>query len=462
MSILPRPFLFIAFAFGALTTIASADTKPNVLFIVVDDLRDTLGCYGNTAVKTPNVDRLAARGVRFERAYVQYPVCNPSRSSFLSGLRPDQTGVTDNSTLLRDRLPGVVTLPQLLRANGYRSAAFGKLFHQGGGRDPAARDRWMDRAKSWDEAQDFEATPAGKIIEGRNLTDNKLKWCEWGMTAGTDDDQPDGQSARAAISLMEKSGDHPWFIGVGFHKPHDPFVAPKKYFDLYPPGSLTLHRDPPGMTPAPKWAVGFGDYATAFGKFTDTERMEFLRAYYAGVSYMDAQVGRLLEALDRLNLREKTLVVFLSDHGYHLGERDWWNKNTLFERSVRSPLIVARPGEKPGVARGLAEFVDVFPTIAQFCGVTPPPGLAGQSLIPLLDDPSRPGKPAAFTLVIRGPKNRGDSIRTDHWRYTEWSDGTRELYDHRDDPEETRNLAGLPAHGAVQAKLQRLLEARPR
>lgn len=431
----------------SLPSSAPAASKPprNVLFVVSDDLRDHLGCYGNKTVHTPNLDRLAARGVRFEHAYAQYPVCNPSRSSFLTGLRPDQTGVTDNTTLLRSKLPDVVTLPQLFRQHGYYAAAFGKIFHLGGGRDAAARERWMDLPQSWDEAHAFQPTPAGRIIAGRNLTDGKLKWCEWGMTAGNDDDQPDGQNAREAIALMEKLGDKPWFIGVGFQKPHDPFVAPQKYFDLYPPGSIALYRDPKDMTPAPPLAVGFGEFGAAFGKFKDAERLEFQHAYYAGISFIDAQLGRVLEALDRLKLTERTLIVFLSDHGYHLGERQWWNKNTLFERSTRTPLIIAAPGGKPGVAHGLVELVDLYPTIAEFCDFQPPAGLAGQSLRPMLVDPLFPGKAAAYTIVTRGAQQRGDSIRTDRWRYTEWSDGTRELYDHFADPEETRNVVAANA-----------------
>ena len=249
----------------------------NVLFIAVDDLHDTLGCYGNRAVKTPHIDRLAARGVRFDRAYVQYPVCNPSRSSFLSGLRPDETGVTDNQTRLRDMLSEVVTFPQLLRERGWYAAAVGKIFHLGGGRNESLQQKWMDLPKSWDEAQAFPPTPAGReLIEGRNLTDGTLAWCHWGMAAGTDDDQPDGQNARRGVALMERLGDRPWLIAVGFHKPHDPFIAPRKYFDLYPSGSLTLYRDPPGMTPSPPLAVGFGEFGAAFRRFTDQERLEFL------------------------------------------------------------------------------------------------------------------------------------------------------------------------------------------
>src|SRR5687768_2376106 len=238
--------LFLLATLAAVVSSGSSFAKAplNVLFVVADDLRDHLGCYGNKTVHTPNIDRLAECGVRFEHAYAQYPVCNPSRSSFLTGLRPDQTGVTDNATLLRSKLPEVVTLPQLFRQNGYYTAAFGKIFHLGGGRDAAAKERWMDLPRSWDEAHAYQTTPAGNIVEGRNLTGGALRWCHWGMTAGSDDDQPDGQNAREAIALMEKLGDKPWFIGLGFRKPHDPFVAPKKYFDLYPPGAIALYRDP--------------------------------------------------------------------------------------------------------------------------------------------------------------------------------------------------------------------------
>ncbi|MCB1226251.1 MAG: sulfatase [Verrucomicrobiales bacterium] len=418
-----------------------AATKPNILLIAVDDLRDTLGCYGNTAVKTPNIDALAARGVVFDRAYVQYPVCNPSRSSFLTGLRPDQTHVTDNTTMLRSKRPNVMTLPQSLKKSGWHSAAFGKIFHLGGGRNAELKNQWMDLPRSWHSAQAFEATDTGKRkLAGRDLTNGKLKWCHWGAMDGGDDDQPDGQIASAVIAKMEELGDQPWMIGCGFMKPHDPFLAPAKYFDLYPEDSLKLHRDPANQTPAPPLAVGFGAFGETFRAFTDTERMEFLRAYYACTSFMDAQVGRVLEALDRLGLRERTLVILLGDHGYHLGEREWWNKNTLFDRSCRAPLIVSGPGVGTGHARGLVEFIDLFPTVTELCGIDPPHGLAGTSLWPQLKDPQSPGKDAAFTIVTRGAGQRGDSIRTDRWRYTEWSDGTRELYDHDADPEETVNV----------------------
>ncbi len=448
-------FLAVACLLFAAYPVLAADSRPNILLIAVDDLRETLGCYGNAAVKTPHIDRLAARGVQFERAYVQYPVCNASRTSFLTGLRPDQTGVTDNATLMRDKLPDVVTFPQLLKGQGWHSAAFGKIFHLGGGRNESLKAKWMDLPKSWHSAAAYRASETGsRKLAGRNLTDGKLNWCHWGMMDGDDDDQPDGQIASAVIAQIESLGDQPWIIGAGFMKPHDPFVAPKKYFDLYPEGSLKLYRDPADQTPAPPLAVGFGGYGEAFGKFTDVERLEFLRAYYACTSFMDAQVGRVLDTLDRLELWDNTVVIFLGDHGYHLGERNWWNKNTLFDRSCRAPLIIAAPGVKPGAVRGLVEFVDLYPTIADLCGVNTPAGLAGQSLRPLLDDPTRAGKSAAFTIVTRGQKQRGDSIRTDRWRYTEWSDGARELYDHTRDPEETKNVVATNTETAAALSQQ--------
>jgi iduronate 2-sulfatase len=451
-------FIFATLLLLVQPVLAADSVKPNVLLIAVDDLRDTLGCYGNTMVKTPNIDRLADRGVRFDRAYVQYPVCNASRSSFLTGLRPDQTGVTDNKTLLRDKLPDVVTWPQLLKENGWHTAAYGKIFHLGGGRDAKVRARFVDLPKSWHSAVDFQATLAGREkFEGRNVTDGALKWCSWASAKGNDEDQPDGQIAREVIAKMDSLGDTPWMIGAGFMKPHDPFIAPKKYFALYPSDSVTLYHDPKDMTPAPPLAVGFGAYGQAFGKFTDTERTEIHRAYLACTSFMDVQVGRILDELDRRKLWNNTVVIFIGDHGYHLGEREWWNKNTLYDRSCRAPLIIAAPGIKPGVAKGLVEFVDLLPTVADFCGVKPPPNLAGQSLRPLLEDPSKPGKPAVFTIVTRGPKNRGDSIRTDRWRYTEWSDGSRELYDHSTDPEEKRNLVADPKQKAIVQELSEKL-----
>jgi uncharacterized sulfatase len=397
--------------------------------------------------------------VRFEHAYVQYPVCNPSRTSFLTGLRCEQTGVTGNTTFFRTKLPDIVTLPQMLRQQGWFTASYGKIFHVGENQGEV-RDDWFDRGKSWDEAMLFQPTAAGKVIEGRNLTGGKLPWCRWGATAGNDDDQPDGQTAQHSIATIEKltTQGKAWFVGAGFHRPHDPFLSPKKYFDLYPPGSLQLYHDPKDISPLPPLAMPGGSFKDAFNAFTDTERMEFQRAYYAGVSFTDAQVGRLMDTLDRLKLWDKTLVIFCGDNGYHHNERNWWNKSTLFERSCRVPLIVVAPGAKSGATcRSLIEFVDLYPTVADYCGVKAPHALAGESLRPLLGNPSGPRRAAAFTLVTRG-KNYGQSVRTERWRYTQWSDGTAELYDEANDPEETHDLAKSPPNATLIPELKSLLQ----
>lgn len=443
----------------ALSPVLAAE-KLNVLLVVSDDLRDTVGCYGNAAIKTPNLDRLASRGVRFEHAYAQYPVCNPSRTSFLTGLRCEQTGVVGNGTMFRTRLPDIITMPQMLRQNGWHTASFGKIFHVGEAMGEI-REGWMDLGKSWDEARMFQPTPAGRaLLEGRNLTGGKLKWCEWGAMGGSDDDQPDGQTAIHAIRTIEDctARGKPWMVAAGFHRPHDPFLSPRKYFDLYPPDALKLYHDPADASPLPPLSMPGGSFAEAFNAFTDQERIEFLRAYYAGVSFMDAQVGRIIDTLDRLELWDHTLVIFIGDNGYHHNERNWWNKSTLFERSCRVPCMIIAPGAKPGqVCRSLVELVDLYPTVADYCGVRPPHTLAGQSLRSLLDDPQAPGKPAAFTLVTRGPNRYGQAVRTERWRFIQWSDGNTELYDEQDDPQETRNLSADPVHADLIKQMQRTL-----
>jgi uncharacterized sulfatase len=428
-------------------------SRPNVLLIVIDDLRCELGCYGVTEVRSPNIDRLAAKGVRFDRAYCQWTVCNPSRTSFLTGLRPDATGILENQTPFRQKLPDVVMLPQLFRQNGYFTAGLGKVIHAG--IDPKTGKRvFFQDEKSWDDCRNFEATAEGRKGEGRRLTpaEGPIAWL---AAQGGDEDQPDGQLAAAAVKVLEDNQNKPFFLGVGFHKPHDPFHAPKKYFDLYPLDQVTLHQPPADRTPDLPAAVAKNH---ALYKLGEKEGRELKRAYHACTSFVDAQVGRVLDALDRLKLWDRTVVVLIGDHGYHLGEHDWWNKATLFEMSARAPLIIWAPGAK-GMgkpAKGLAEFVDLYPTLADLCGLTPPKGqeLAGVSLRPLLDDPTKPGKSAAFTQ--RGP---GRTVRTDRWRYTEWDEGRRgvELYDHSNDPLEYHNLAQDPKFAERVAELTALL-----
>ncbi len=436
--------LIVLAIFGLFVSNSFAADRPNILLIMVDDLRDYGGAFTKNVVKTPNLDRLRARGTTFDRAYVQYPVCNPSRSSMMTGLRSEQTGIVGNDMRLREKMPDIVTMPQLCKEAGWQSYAFGKLFHLGGGNNLEAKQAWMDTGRSWHTAKVFEATSIGKkLIEGCNVTDGALKWCRWGAVDGTDDDQPDGQIAAATVAKIDELGDVPWFIGCGFMKPHDPFIAPMKYFDMYPADSLTHWRDPAIISSVHKDAVGFGDYGKAFAKFTDKEWSELFRAYCASTSFMDAQLGRVLDALDKNSLWDKTVVIFLGDHGYHTGERNWWNKNTLFERSCRAPLVIAAPGVMGGqTSRSLVEFVDLYPTVADFCGLEIPHETAGVSLRPVLKSSNVHVKDAAFTLVTRGPRLYGQSIRTARWRLTKWSNDHTELYDHDRDPEEFHDVAG--------------------
>ena len=435
---------------SAIATLASASESPNVLFIVADDLRPELGCYGVDTVHSPNIDRLAKKGMLFQNAYVQYPVCNPSRSSFLSGLRPHETGILTNPVPFRSKLPDLVTLPQLFRESGYFTAGIGKVFHSG--QDTHGHPAPFQDPQSWDHFFDSTGTlpAAGRTGEGRNLTDGRLKWCQWRAADGDDEDQADGANVTEALRVLNDRRDKPFFLALGIHKPHDPFVAPRRYFDLYPEDSIQLAQGPADRSPQVRYAIpNHRDFAS----FTDRERREFKRAYHACVSYADAQIGRILDALDQHGLWDNTIVIFMGDHGYHLGEHEWWNKVTVYELGSRAPLIAWVPGAtgmgKPTDA--LVEFVDLYPTLADYAGLTPPHQLSGWSLRPILSEPSSAGKQAAYTQVNRG-KIIGRSVRTKRWRYTEWGpNGTEgiELYDHEDRPGEYFNRAEAPDAAAI-------------
>lgn len=446
---------------------AANPPRPNVLFIVADDLCTRVGAYGDNVVRTPHFDALAARGVRFERAYVQYPVCNPSRISFLSGLRPDTTGIYDNNTALRTALPDAVTLPQSFRASGYFTASISKIFHvsQWDPRRPEEKPgTWrLDDARSWDFRVNTKPTALGATgdrlhLAGGPQPNDVLNFRL--MAEGDDDDQDDGQAVRDAIALLEEKRERPFFLAVGFRRPHAAWIAPKKYFDLYPLASLRLpnpgSRD--GVPP-----LAFTNSRPNYGVPDDMLLM--LQAYYASTTFMDAQLGRLLAALDRLDLTRRTIVVMLGDHGWHLGEHGLWHKGTLFEESARAPLLIVAPGAR-GNGRAcprIVEFVDLFPTLADLCGVPAPPGLAGVSLRPLLEQPSAPWSRPAFTQMLRAGNKMGRSVRTARWRYTEWDEGRAgsELYDHTADPGEHRNLAADPALRDEIAPLARLLRGLP-
>lgn len=448
-----------------LTAAAPAAAKPNVLLIMSDDLAATLGCYGHPQAKTPKLDALAARGVLFERAYCQFPHCNPSRSSMMSGLRPNTTRVTNNDDNLYENIPGVLTLPHHFRQNGYATARCGKIFHLG---VPTGLES-MDDPQAWDFGTPFksELPYPPKRASAVNVGTKKKQGIGWQEIECADDDLCDGFFAKTAVEWLEKrDASKPFFLAVGFHRPHLPLVAPAKYFDLYPFESITLPEAPADDAadiPQPARNGSVPGYALTA---TPDQRRAAIRAYLATVSYMDAQAGRVLDSLKQLGLQDNTIVVFTGDHGWHLGEHDLWHKRSLFEESARVPFIVSAPGRKGNGQRSaaLVEMLDTFPTLCDLAGIPSPPQLEGKSLRPLLDDPKATLHDAAFTQARRGANAEfwGRSVRTSRWRCTEWDEGRNgiELYDHNADPREYHNLSADPAHAAVLKELRALLAAK--
>ena len=449
---------------GAWSSAPQESRRLNVLFLIADDLNNDLGVYG-APVRSPNIDTLAARGVRFDRTYVQYPLCSPSRSSFLTGRRPNATGVLTNppprnpmSPHFREKLPETITLPQLFRTNGWFVARVGKLYHYGVPNHIGTSS--LDDYLSWD----LTINPRGR---DREIHDRifSLRPGQFGGTVswladdGADAEHTDGIAALEAVKLLErfKRNNEPFFLAVGFYRPHTPYVAPKRYFDMYPLERIEL----PTQSDADRMRAPQAAYRSALKEqdaMTDQQRREAIQAYWGSTTFMDAQVGHVLDAMNRLGLADNTIIVFTSDHGYHLGDHGLWQKMSLFERSARVPLIMAGPAIKGrgAVARGLTELVDLYPTLADLAGLKPTVPLDGLSLVPMLQDPSATVKHAAFTQV-----RNGYSIRTDRWRYMEWEEGQQgsQLYDMNADPGETTNLAEDARHGETVKELRARLAA---
>ena len=450
--------IVIFFASTALAADTAPSRKRNVLFITADDYNVAMGAYGNTVVQTPNLDRLAARGVRFDRAYCQNPLCNPSRASFMSGLRPNTTGIQTNGPRLRKQLPDVVTLPQLFKRNGYLAARVGKIYHQGipGG---VGKPQTHDDALSWDVT--FDPAGAEFTTPGpeTNPTPQRNQGFRYVMGETDGAEQHDHEAATEAIKILEANKEKPLFLAVGFIRPHVPPIAPRKHFDKHPLERIKL-PDVPADDRDDIPPIAFYSKEVHWN-MTEQQCRESIRAYYASVSFMDEQVGRLLDALDRLKLTDDTLIVFLGDHGYLLGEHQTFQKMLLFEESARVPLLMAGAGvtSKGSAPRGLVELIDVYPTVADVCGLKSPPEVDGMSLKPMLADPAAPGKPAAFTQVQRKDVT-GRAVRTDRWRYIEWDNGAAglELYDHEADPREHTNLAKDPKHAETITSLKRMLD----
>jgi iduronate 2-sulfatase len=465
--------LLLAVAFPAARAQAPAQARrPNVLFITADDLNGALGCMGDPIAKTPHIDRLARSGVLFNRAYCQQPLCNPSRASFLTGLRPDTLKVWDLATNFRTHHPRVGTLPQVFRNQGYFSARVGKIFHYGVPRQIGSGG--LDDANSWDWA----INPRGRDKDEEDKlhvltrgTGTTLGFAmAWLDMDGTDDEQTDGIGIDDSIRVLERYGrDRPLWLGMGFFRPHTPFVATKKWFDLYPKNKFKLPPNPPGDAgdiPPIAMKIAPPDYG-----LSESDLLDCVRGYYASVSCIDDQVGKLIAALERLQMIDHTIIVFLSDHGFLLGEHGQWQKEMLFEEAARVPLIIVPAGglrrprtdEREWKCERVVELLDVYPTLVAMAGLTVPRGqtLEGRDLTPLLRNPQAPWDHDALTQTprrVRGRDVMGYSLRTERWRYTEWGhDGEhgRELYDHAVDPREHTNLAHRDA-GAHQGTIHEL------
>jgi len=457
------PGLVLVFTVCAWSMTVHAASKPlNVLFIAVDDMNCDLACYGVPQVSSPNIDRLAKMGVRFDRAYCQFPLCSPSRSSLMTGLRPDTTQIYDLKKHFRTVMPDVVTLPQMFMKAGYYAARVGKIYHYGNPGDIGTSG--LDDPASWNHF----VNPAGRdklVLENdiMNYTPSRGLGSAMAFLSdkeGKDEEHTDGKVALEGIKLIKEHKDKPFFLAIGFYKPHTPYIAPSKYFQQYPMGQIQLPKEPEGNRETKPKAALQSTNPPLFGVTVDQAR-ECKQAYYAAISFVDAQIGKVLAAMDKNNLWENTVVVFWSDHGYHLGQHGLWMKQSLFEESAHVPLIIVAPGAKGNgvVSPRTVEFVDLYPTLAELAGLTPPGNLAGKSLKPLLENPSAAWDKPAFTQVWRG-KFAGHSVRTERWRYTEWDGGKEgvELYDQDNDPHEFANLATDPKHAATVKELKALVD----
>lgn len=465
--------LAFGFCFAALS---AAETKPlNVLFIAVDDLRPEINASGSKLIKTPNLDRIAARGTTFDRAYCQQAVCSPSRSSLMTGRRPDATRVWDLETHFRTALPDAVTVAQHFKNHGYHTMSMGKIFHGG-----------FDDPKSWSVPSQYPKSPQYASEAALKMQSDPANIDKKGRARGPavedadvpDDTYADGKIARLAVKTLGelKQSSKPFFLAVGMAKPHLPFVAPKKYWDLYDPKEIYV----PAFQKLPAGAPGFvghnnselrsyGDIPNN-GEIGDDLARRLRHGYYAATSYMDAQVGLVLDALEKEGLSQNTVIVLWGDHGWQLGEHGLWHKHTNFELSARAPLLISMPGQK-SIGRksaSLAEFIDIYPTLADICGLPKPKEIDGVSLKPILDDASAQVRPVAISQYPRndaGKSLMGYSIRDDRWRLTLWRDRkdntihATELYDEANDPHETINVAAKAENAEVIARLTKFLPA---
>ncbi|MCX8035813.1 MAG: sulfatase [Candidatus Sumerlaeia bacterium] len=487
-----RHFLEMALSGAAMTAMpaalsgaaASGGKKMNVLFFAVDDLKPNIGCFGDPIAKTPNLDRIAAKGTIFTRCYCQQAVCSPSRTSLLTGLRPDTTKIYDLETHFRDTIPNVVTLPEQFKKHGYHAQGLSKIYH--GGLDDARSwsvPHWAPRTPGYGKPENLElmkrlyaeVKQAGKDPKQRQ---NQPRGPAWEDADVPDNYFADGATADRAIEVLREIKDKPFFFAVGFLNPHLPFVAPKKYWDLYAPNVFKFaeYREAPKDCP-PLAMTSWGELRAYYGipnqgPLSPEQERSMLHGYYAATSYTDAQVGRVLDELEKLGLADNTIIVLWGDHGWHLGDHGMWCKHTNFEQAARAPLLISVPGQKTAGSRcdRLVEFVDIAPTLMELCGVPLTENLEGLSFKPLIEDPKQPWKKAAFSQYPRGGGKgqagyMGYSMRTERYRFTEWrprkggGEKFYELYDMEKDPLETVNLAAGKANADLVRQLSAMLNA---
>lgn len=473
--------LLLAACMGFANLAADGAGAPNVLFIMADDLRAELASYGSAAI-TPNLDRLARKAVQFDRAYCQQAVCNPSRSSMLTGRRPDTLKLYNNGTHFRELNPDVTTLPLWFKEHGYTTRCVGKIFHnwhtkEKGDRRSWSADEFLHYANHGDDLPEVKGDLPPNSATESTLKYGKTLLCE--CRDVPDEAYYDGRVAAEAARVLGEAKGGPFFLAVGFWKPHAPFNAPKKYWDMFERDKL------PALNPArPAGApeIAFHDSREILGPpdkqkpLTAEQIAEMRHGYFANIAFMDAQIGKVLDALEKSGLAERTIITFAGDHGYHIGEHRQWAKTSNFELDARVPFFVAAPGAKGGGSRtrALAELIDLFPTLVELCGLPLPPGLEGRSLVPVLHNPAASVKPAAFTQHPRPayydrepdklPKAMGCSVRTAKVRYTEWRDWKtgqvigRELYDHRSDLPELTNALDDADLSEARAEAEALLK----
>ena len=477
-------------ALALLPVLVRGADRPNILFIAVDDLRPEFGAYGASYVKSPNLDRIAKAGITFNRAYCQQAVCSPTRSSLMTGTRPDTTKVWDLETHFRAALPNVVTLGQHFKNHGYFVQGMGKIYHGSLDDAPSWSVPWQSsRGQAYGLPENLalnnrqSAAPAAAGGSGKKSGKKKQEPTPRNSRGPAfegadvpDDTFTDGQNAKLAVAtlgVMAKK-QQPFFLALGFSKPHLPFVAPKKYWDLYDPAKIQLAPNKFRPKDAPDYAIQPGGELRNYhgipeGSIPDDLARQLKHGYYAAISYMDAQLGLVLDELDRLDLAKNTIVVLWGDHGWKLGEHDAWCKHSNAENDTNGALLLSVPGMKHAGAKatGLVEFVDIYPTLAELAGLPLPAHLEGLSFKPVIDHPTRPWKPAAFSQYPRpgnsatgGIPLMGYSMRTERYRFTVWlhrDDPGKvadiELYDHQTDPQENLNVAKSPAHRELVEQL---------